>query len=171
MCNLYGKLTSWIDYKKYSFIPVQAVDSGQWSASRPCRFTPLNRVLCGPRAGCDVLEKISRLQLSGVGPRKVNCVIVVVTDSDVRLLWSSRWAVKQRRSRYVQEYRTWLQLDILTVSCINHVFPFWFQQLCMLLTCRFIDAVARTHTHTHTHTQCNPCDGRQLCRNVPRWQM
>ena len=43
-----NKLTSWIYYKKYSFIAVQSIESGgQWSASRSCRFTPLNRECVG----------------------------------------------------------------------------------------------------------------------------
>ena len=73
------------------------------------------------------------------------------------------WAVKQRSSRYVQEYGTVLQLGMLTVSCIN-VITFWFQLLCILTMCWFIDAlVAHTHTHTYTYTySAIPCDAEPL---------
>jgi hypothetical protein len=63
----------------YIFL-TSALAGGEWSASRPCRFTPGERApsthwiggWVGPRAGMDDLEKSKFLTLSGLELRPLS---------------------------------------------------------------------------------------------------
>jgi hypothetical protein len=45
-------------------ILTSALDRGDWSASHPGRFTPLDTKLMGPRTGFNVVEKMKSLSLT-----------------------------------------------------------------------------------------------------------
>jgi len=98
------KLSLWVtkfhDLKTYWGVEIElhallnwALDRGEWSASRPSRFTPAVRApnthcigsSLGPRAGQDAVAKINKISsfpLPGIGPlgRPSRRVVTILTE-------------------------------------------------------------------------------------------